>query len=179
MKTRSNFQNVRTIIFQALALGSQNLTPSNLRLSWKPNESHSLLPFLNKMSTTSYVEWMQEQLSQNVSIVVTKWNSVGNDYGVISSNYEATWSNLQRAFKDMLIESIAGIRIAGSGACGSIGSVPTDEELCVRWYQLASVSPMLKVYADRTPEIFTGYSRDMIVFAIRRLVTSELHFWSD
>lgn len=112
---------------------------------------------------------MQEQLSQNVPIVVTKWNSVGNDYGVISSRYEATWSNLQQSFKDMLIESIAGIRIAGSVACGSIGAVPTnDEELCVRWYQLASVSPMLKVYADRTPEIFTGYSRDMMVFAIRR-----------
>lgn len=167
---------INIFFFQGLASASQNLTPSNLRLSWKPNESHSLLPFLNRMSTKSYVEWMQEQLSQNVPIVVTKWNSVGNDYGVISSNYEATWSNLQQAFSDMLIESIAGIRIAGSAACGSIGPVPTDEELCVRWYQLASVSPMLKVYADRTPEIFTGYSKDMMVFAIRRLVNCKSEF---
>lgn len=123
------------------------------------------------MSTTSYVEWMQEQLSQNVPIVVTKWNSVGNDYGVISSNYEATWSNLQQVFKDMLIESIAGIRISGVAACGSTGPTPTDEELCVRWFQLATVSPMLKVYDDRSPEVFTGHSKDMMVYAIRRLVT--------
>lgn len=144
--------------------------PASLRLAWNA-QSHSIVPYYNLMSTRSYPEWIQEQLTQNASIVVTHWNAATNERVAFSQNGNATWIDLRRAFAQMQSDSVSGLRISGSAVCGGDDSrfvENVDEELCLRWYQMASLSPLFKVYATSTPDKFSIKTAQFMISAMRR-----------
>ncbi|PSN47908.1 hypothetical protein C0J52_03372 [Blattella germanica] len=59
-----------------------------------------------------------------------------------------TWSNMISAQKTVLGQGLAGIPLAGGGpVCGNIGDY--DDELCLRWYLMSSMLPLMRVSSVR------------------------------
>lgn len=101
---------------------------------------------------------------------MTHYDASTNERVTFSQNGEATWVDLRRAFTQMLSDSLSGLRISGSAVCGgSQSNLNVDEELCLRWYQMASMSPFFKVYSTITPDKFSLKTAKFMITALRRL----------
>lgn len=64
-----------------------------------------------------------------------------------------------------------GLYFMGASVCGDdiIDNDKTiSEELCIRWYQFASLTPLFRVQSDRLPSSFSQYGMRLMNAIIRR-----------
>jgi hypothetical protein len=65
--------------------------------------------------------------------------------------------------------AMAGLPLVSAPVCGDVDNSTMDEELCVRWYQFASLSPgPFWVDMDRGPARFSKTAENLMNSVIRQ-----------
>ncbi|XP_066993775.2 lysosomal alpha-glucosidase [Anabrus simplex] len=97
--------------------------------------------------------------------------TLGGCYSHPSVDVEVSWSSLKEAYSNIIGLGLSGINLAGSPICGNDPKFDQDvhEEICLRWYQLAGLSPFMRVSSGpkfRDPLSLSNSS----LFNIRRVL---------
>lgn len=96
---------------------------------------------------------------------------------VLSASYRQNVSSTWKAFADNIKYltglAIGGYNLYGFPVCGdyfpeSINNNDVSEELCIRWYQFASVMPIFRLNSDRYVDNFSLYAQRTLSNIIRR-----------
>ncbi|KAJ9588742.1 hypothetical protein L9F63_017977, partial [Diploptera punctata] len=70
--------------------------------------------------------------------------TVGGSHAHVQNKVTCTWDNMATALKVVLGLGLSGIPFSGGGPiCGNTGNY--DEELCLRWYLMSSMLPLMRV----------------------------------
>ncbi|KAJ4441055.1 hypothetical protein ANN_10905, partial [Periplaneta americana] len=85
------------------------------------------------------------------------------------ADVECTWNNMKKALSTALGLGLAGVPLASGGpVCGSGGEY--DEELCLRWYHMSTMLPLIRVSSVlplRDPlNLASGYCRSAVKTAL-------------
>ncbi|CAG2107555.1 unnamed protein product [Medioppia subpectinata] len=67
--------------------------------------------------------------------------------GHIGTNMNATWPMMAQTIFQTLEFNLYGIPLTGFPVCGFKGELP-DDDLCIRWYQLAALQPFMISHRD-------------------------------
>lgn len=116
--------------------------------------------------------------SFNRSLTTSSYsNAFPASIDVFRNKRQPSWSDLQEVMRQMLADSLIGNTISGSNVCGrrsGEGQIG-DDELCVRWYQLASVGPRFHVSSHSTPDKFVGFTQRCLVAILQRYLFNLRH----
>lgn len=81
---------------------------------------------------------------------------------------EATWVEFRLNVDKHASLALAGINHFGSIVCGSHNFQSKQEELCIRWYQFASLTPLFKVNTIKYVDKFTVNAQRIMIDTIKR-----------
>lgn len=87
--------------------------------------------------------------------------------GVVAKT-ASSWYNFARQIQQAVTASISGIKWYGVPVCGSDEYRAVQEDLCVRWYQFASLLPLFKVNSARFVHQFSKHVQGLLTDAIER-----------
>jgi alpha-glucosidase (family GH31 glycosyl hydrolase) len=76
------------------------------------------------------------------------WVGIGAHSVPLLTNYRRDWDSLKGMISSAYSLSMSGTRNFMVDSCGSLGKL--DEELCLRWMQVATFMPMLRGYYNAT-----------------------------
>lgn len=82
-------------------------------------------------------------------------------------SYNSSWDELNVVYRQMLADSLAGITLAGYSICKNHNG-ELDEELCMRWYQMASVGTHFQISSNSTPDKFQGFTQRCMIATLNR-----------
>ena len=124
---------------------SDGLCPSSTHNDGRDHLSiHNTYPY-NQMQTTSSAD-------RNLQLF-TKYSSPGVSPlgGVyVSSLPIHDWSSLRASLKEAIELGLSGIPLVSMTACGTPASIPLnatiDDDLCLRWYQMAAFMPAMSSF---------------------------------
>ncbi|KDR11840.1 Lysosomal alpha-glucosidase [Zootermopsis nevadensis] len=107
--------------------------------------------------------------------------TVGGSHAHTQADVACTWSNMKDALEMALGQGLAGIPLAGGGSvCGTTGSY--DDELCIRWYLMSSMLPLMRVSSEmplRDPvNLKFGYAREAVKRALALRYSLLAYFYS-
>jgi alpha-glucosidase (family GH31 glycosyl hydrolase) len=105
----------------------------------------------------------------------------GGCHAHTQADVNATWSNMKIALQTSLGLGLAGIPLSGGGSvCGTMGDY--DEELCIRWYLMSSMLPLMRVSSAgplRDPvNLPSTYSRQVVKSALELRYSLLAYFYS-
>lgn len=83
---------------------------------------------------------------------------IGSEMVGSSIGFPSTWDGLRKAMNLLLANSMAGLPFTGSEVCGNSIKL-IDEELCVRWYQLAAIMPIFRIHASKVLGQFSSLAQ--------------------
>lgn len=111
----------------------------------------------------------------------TGLGAVGGSHAHTQADVRGTWSNMKIALETALGLGLAGIPLAGGGpVCGATGEY--DEELCIRWYFMSSMLPVMRISSEaplRDPvNLQGGYSREAVKRALELRYSLLAYFYS-
>ncbi|XP_053670447.1 lysosomal alpha-glucosidase-like [Anopheles nili] len=142
-----------------------DLLPWNTLLSDSP---HLVLSRHNELGVSA-LESVRKMLDPN-ALVITSTHNIHSRAAILPANISSSWISLRREVGRTIGLSVLGISFTGTPACGNapLGNGTVSEELCIRWYQFASLLPLFRVTADRTPNRFSGFGQRVMLTALRR-----------
>lgn len=85
---------------------------------------------------------------------MTSTNDVDLFYPVLVDDVDTSWTSFQDAMSKMLYNSVFNHPLTAIPVCGSTATFDkvVHEELCIRWYLMASTSPVFRISSeDRFP----------------------------
>lgn len=82
--------------------------------------------------------------------IMSATNDVDLFYPVVVENLNTSWTNFQDAISKMLYNSVFNHPLIGIPVCGSTATFDkvTHEQLCIRWYLMASTSPFFRISSE-------------------------------
>lgn len=115
--------------------------------------------------------------------VFSKHSSPRGTEGVTGSDRPGSWSNLGASLREVLELSISGAGFVSMQACGvepkvmHLNDTYPNEELCLRWYQLAAYMPALHSFHDSLGHNETlphGFSQKNYVRWVKRALQRRI-----
>lgn len=116
-------------------------------------------------------------LASNQTLITSSYsNDFPEHIQVFRNIYNSSWSELQTLYRQMLADALNGNTISGSNVCGHLSREnERNEEMCVRWYQLASVGPRFQISSESTPDKFEGSTQRCLISIIKRWYWFKKH----
>uniref|UniRef100_A0A182R4X0 P-type domain-containing protein n=1 Tax=Anopheles funestus TaxID=62324 RepID=A0A182R4X0_ANOFN len=113
---------------------------------------------------------VQRKIAAANAFVVTGAYDVRSRVATLPSNISSSWISLRSEVNRCIGLSVVGVSFTGTPVCGNapLGRTNVSEELCIRWYQFASLLPLFRVTADRTPNKFTHFGRRVMYAVLRK-----------
>lgn len=107
--------------------------------------------------------------------------AVGGCHANARADFFATWDNMKIALQTALGLGLAGIPLSGGGpVCGTMGVY--EEELCIRWYLMSSMLPLMRVSSTeplRDPvNLPSGTSRKAVKSAVELRYSLLAYFYN-
>lgn len=130
-----------------------------------------------------YIKQQKDQISfkRPFLLSLSTFTGSGQYGGHWGGHYPSNWSHLPQTIFQVLENSINGIPLSGAPVCGFTGE-PEDEELCLRWYQLAAFQPLMFSHRD-IGEILVdpiSLNNPQVLLAIKNVLSirySLLPYW--
>lgn len=97
-----------------------------------------------------------------------------NVFGIsYRQNVSSSWLDFGKHVRHLVGLSVGGYNLYGFPVCGDYGGVgkekdEVNEELCIRWYQFASVMPIFRLSTSRYVDKFSQYGQMTLMDIIRR-----------
>lgn len=108
-------------------------------------------------------------LSAQKKFVIASGYSIQTSAAVINQKFNATFTHLRQQARQIISGTMVGLSFMGASVCGDdLMETEINEELCIRWYQFASLTPLFRVQADRIPSTFSQYGMRLMNAIIRR-----------
>ncbi|CAG2174666.1 unnamed protein product [Oppiella nova] len=126
-------------------------TPLDLRLSDTSDVKETCKPLLdnNPWNTLFYQQLNEYTPCLDLIYPDTKVSHIGQFGGHIGTNMVSSWPMLVQTIYQTLEFNLYGIPLAGFPVCGFKDLSDTiDDELCIRWYQLAAMQPFMISHRD-------------------------------
>lgn len=162
------------IIPDDLAVRMTNLTRWSIRHA---TTDTPLFYSLNKVGTVN-TEAVKKHIPTDKLLISSSF-TIHQPSAVILQNFNGTWTNLRQQVQKIVVGGMAGINWMGASVCGDIVTgedsdytqvAEINEELCVRWYQFASLTAIFRVRTDRIPTKFSRHVRLIMTEVIQRCV---------
>ncbi|XP_053659940.1 lysosomal alpha-glucosidase-like [Anopheles marshallii] len=148
-----------------------NATLADL-LPWNTLLSDSLQLALSQHNLIGVqaLDVVQKKIASSNAFVVTGAYDVRSRAAILPSNISSSWISLRSEVDRCIGLSVVGVSFTGTPVCGNapLAGVNVSEELCIRWYQFASLLPLFRVTADRTPNKFSQFGRRIMHGIIRK-----------
>lgn len=80
----------------------------------------------------------------------------------------STWFNFAKQIHQVVTASLGGIKLLGAPVCGSDSFISTHDQLCIRWYQFASLLPVFKITSERFVNRFSLPTQRLLIGIIER-----------
>lgn len=140
------------------------LVPWNLRLT----NNDTLLHWLNLMAPHQ-IKAIEKYAATDNKFLIASGYSMESSVAVINQNFNATFTHMRQQVRQIISGTMAGLHFMGSSVCGDdLMDAEINEELCIRWYQFASLTPLFRVQADRIPSTFSQHAMRLMNAIIRR-----------
>lgn len=107
----------------------------------------------------------QIQIHKELGDPLLLWSgesSTNPNINTILRGIHASWEALHNIKAEILAGSLTGLHSINSNVCGDMGSGKLNEELCLRWYQLSSLSSNYRVLTTATPIRFSKFYQRLI-----------------
>uniref|UniRef100_A0A182K067 P-type domain-containing protein n=1 Tax=Anopheles christyi TaxID=43041 RepID=A0A182K067_9DIPT len=116
------------------------------------------------------LDFIQRKVDPLNTLLVTSAYDMHSRVATLPANISSSWISLRREVDQCIGLSIVGISFTGTPVCGNAPAARgnASEELCIRWYQFASLLPLFRVTADRTPNKFTRFGQRLMHAALRK-----------
>ncbi|XP_035897667.1 lysosomal alpha-glucosidase-like [Anopheles stephensi] len=116
------------------------------------------------------LEIVRKKLPSSNSFIVTGAYDVHSRAALLPANISSSWIALRSEVDRCIGLSVVGISFTGTPVCGNapLGRTNVSEELCIRWYQFASLLPLFRVTADRTPNKFSRFGQRVMHAVLRK-----------
>ncbi|XP_059621205.1 lysosomal alpha-glucosidase-like [Phlebotomus argentipes] len=163
-----------------------------LQSNWMPDESEERktprsFPYISEDmidASRGTTPWLirQGDTAGNVSIFSHNWVSSAQIYAlrdilpndtfimsesslfanvpITSRQTPSSWTELRHQVRRTMGQGISGVHFSSANICGDDETL--SEELCVRWYQFASLSPMYRVASSKAPNKFSSFAERLI-----------------
>lgn len=120
---------------------------------------------VNQMASNDAIKEKQMILTTTPSISV-----FGISY---KQNVSSTWNDFGKHVESLTGLSVGGFNLYGFPVCGDFiskggNNEVVSEELCIRWYQFASVMPIFRLSSSRFVDNFSLYGQRTLINIIRR-----------
>lgn len=129
----------------------------------------------------SQTQLINNQIDSSDLFLLTSSFSINTPSAVLMQNFPGTWTEFRLQVRLLLGGTLAGINFIGSSVCGDTDIVTgknVNEELCIRWYQFSSLTPLFRVRTDRTPERFSTHGKRIMIQSIYRRYSLISYFRS-
>jgi hypothetical protein len=166
---------------------NRNVTkiPGNESVSYIPDDLYDSMNkslqwnvrFSNDLKTSSFFERSNEigiaeltimtEIVDTSKFIVSSSCSLESKAVCLVQNISQSWAQLNEMVQLTVSASMAGLGLIGAPVCGDIKTA-LNEELCIRWYQFASLTPLFKIESDRSPLMFTNTAKQVMSNIIRR-----------
>lgn len=129
-------------------------------------QNHAPEAQVNAMALNGAIKEKQMLLTATPSI-----NVFGISY---RQNVTSSWLDFGNHVKSLVGLSVGGYNLYGFPVCGDYNRRMGDkyddvnEELCIRWYQFASVMPIFRLSTSRYVDKFSAYGQTTLAEIIRR-----------
>uniref|UniRef100_A0A182MTI5 P-type domain-containing protein n=1 Tax=Anopheles culicifacies TaxID=139723 RepID=A0A182MTI5_9DIPT len=144
----------------------KDLLPWNTLLS----DSQQLVLSAHNLIGVHALDFVQKKIGDANAFVVSGAYDVYSRVAILPSNVSSSWIALRSEVDRCIGLSVVGVSFTGTPVCGNapLGRGNVSEELCLRWYQFASLLPLFRVTADRTPNKFSNFGRRIMHAVIRK-----------
>jgi len=118
-------------------------------LEYTDYDVHSLYPL--GMAQSTYIGL--KTVNDNRPFYLTKGSFSGIGWATGSTphtNNNRTWDSLKLGLASVMRSQMFGLTHSGSDVCGYNTNGDLDEELCLRWYQLATFFPLARHSQDKS-----------------------------
>ncbi|XP_063708742.1 uncharacterized protein LOC134837304 [Culicoides brevitarsis] len=146
----------------------RNLPPWNVT---KPDGTRFLLQ--QNEAPTRQVNRMQEKINKNKEIfLLTSTPSINVHAMSYRQHVAGTWRDFRNQVKYLAALCVGGYNLYGFPVCGSYVEGDTvNEELCIRWYQFATVMPIFRMSTTRFVDKFSSFAQRTLLGIIQRRYT--------
>ncbi|XP_050068566.1 lysosomal alpha-glucosidase-like [Anopheles maculipalpis] len=158
---------LRQLVYQPDQLNAtlEAMLPWNTLLS----DSQQLVLSQHNLIGVQALEIVQKKMASSNSFIVTGAYDIYTRAALLPSNISSTWISLRSEVDRCIGHSVVGISFTGTPVCGNApGRANVSEELCIRWYQFASLLPLFRVTADRAPNKFSGFGQRVMHATVRK-----------
>lgn len=111
-------------------------------------------------------------------LLVLAESTTSPNANVVYRQTRATWAALREILGRILANSLNGIGSANVNVCGDDGNGndSVNFELCVRWYQLASMTALYRVESRQSPIYLSKYGQRLVARVTRRRYSLASYF---
>lgn len=146
-----------------------SLPPWNVKSRGEP-----LLLKQNQISEAQVNQMASSDAIKEKQMILTATPSI-NVFGIsYRQNVSSTWYDFGNHVKYLVGLSVGGYNLYGFPVCGDFtkevvgNDEDISEELCIRWYQFASVMPIFRLNSNRYVDSFSLYGQRELINIIRR-----------
>ncbi|GAB0086331.1 P-type domain-containing protein [Sergentomyia squamirostris] len=151
IKISSSFPYVSVDMIDA----SMNITPWIIRQS---DTSGNASIYSHNLIASAQIEILRTIIPNNTFIISE--SSLFGNVPTIRRHVKSTWRELTLQVRRIMGQAISGIYFTSSNVCGDEEVI--SEDLCVRWYQFASLSPIYRVSLSKSPYKFSRLAQKLI-----------------
>uniref|UniRef100_A0A182T0R7 P-type domain-containing protein n=1 Tax=Anopheles maculatus TaxID=74869 RepID=A0A182T0R7_9DIPT len=144
----------------------KEMLPWNTLLS----DSEQLVLSQHNLIGVKALEMVQKKMTSSNYFIVTGAYDTHSRAALLPMNISSSWISLRSEVDRCIGLSVVGITYTGTPVCGNAppGRANVSEELCIRWYQFASLLPLFRVTADRTPNKFSRFGQRVMHAVLRK-----------
>lgn len=128
------------------------------------NLDKMVLMYQNSLTTETYKALQQNHRNNDEWVIAT---GVLAQASSLQYSSNTTWVAFQRTITRHVSFEMAGINHYGSNVCGSNKAEVHQEELCIRWYQFASLTPHFRVTSQNFVNKFSIFAQNLMLRAIQ------------
>ncbi|XP_055700292.1 lysosomal alpha-glucosidase-like [Phlebotomus papatasi] len=136
------------------------VTASNSIAPWLIRQSDTVgnaSIFTHNLMASTQIEVVRSMASD--TFIISE-SSLLTNVPIFNRNVSSTWAELRNQVRRTMGRAVSGVHFSSANICGDDENLP--EELCVRWYQFASLSPIYRVSSSKAPSKFTRFAQRLI-----------------
>ncbi|XP_055696032.1 probable maltase-glucoamylase 2 isoform X2 [Lutzomyia longipalpis] len=147
---------------------SKNIVPWFIRQSGTDGKASI---FSHNFAASAQIDVIRKVLG-NESFILSE-SSLFANVPISRRQVPSTWTELRNLVRRTMGQSISGIYFSSANICGD-GETWT-EELCIRWYQFASLSPFYRVASAKAPTSFSKFAQSLLRASTERRYSLYLY----
>eukprot|EP00116_Pleurobrachia_bachei_P003789 sb/3464051/ len=157
--TDETLDNPLYTLFHVKDLKQNTLCPSaKLHGGLRHSDVHNIYGWASSQTTQQVQMSLSEDKKRRLTLSRSTYVGSGVHSGHWIQDIPSTWEGLNSSITAILNYNFFGMPLVGSNICGDGATV--DEELCVRWYQLATYFPFAKRFSSSGTSPDTEFSSE-------------------